>query len=197
MADVLPASRVAEDGEAADAPPQPTSDSAAQDPTLENLLRYRPSEKRKPMFYSKAYPKRYQAVSQRLGVAFVRTQLLKLCNEMLEANALEREMRATSFDAGSAGDEADAHGRRDTRGDDLSGLVKPRLRISHKASKDKILQCIMDAWGWPHPDALERDRKRRELENVVLEESIELSNAEAFLISRGGCLASCLGVGRS
>jgi hypothetical protein len=167
--------------EVADRPTTSTAPNPDSPPDLAALLKFRPSKPMNP--YSKHYPGKYKQLYSRLNNAFVRSQVIKLGNDLLESVNLEQEMNSTPFDAGTAsGEEQLAH---TTSRSTSPARAKPRKQLPPKASKQRAITVILEEWGWPSPDDVEKQRKRDEVMNAVNETSVELSPAEAFLISRG------------
>jgi len=132
---------------------------------------------------SKNYPRRYKQLYIRINNAFVRSQVIKLGNDLLQGTHLEQEMNSTPFDAGTANGDQQLSNATTILAS--PPRTKSRKRLPPKASKQQAITRILEEWGWPSPDDVEKQRKRDEAMNAVNETSVELSTAEAFLISRG------------
>ncbi|KAJ9108082.1 hypothetical protein QFC19_002547 [Naganishia cerealis] len=131
---------------------QPSATPAAL--TVEILQQYKPTRSPPLRAPIDKYTKEYGRAYQRLDKAFVRDQLWELWNQ-LRLNVTETA-KAQALLAEEEGMEEPP--------------PPPKLpSLSSKTGKRQIVQTILDQWGWPRVEQVERERQVQEWKNVITE----------------------------
>lgn len=124
----------------------PTSNSAI---TLETLATYRPTRPPPTHGSIERYTREYKRAFARLDKAFLRPQLLELWEASVHEHARASSGSVEASDGGSD--------------------VKPMKKLGPKPGKGQIVAALLESWGWPRIEVVEREKQAAAWGNVVVE----------------------------
>lgn len=129
--------------------------------TVEVLQQYRPTRSPPLRAPIDKYTKEYGRAYQRLDKAFIRDQLWELWRQ-LRLNLAETTKLQALVSEGQVME--------------VSPPPAPRLpNLSAKTGKRQIIQSILDQWGWPRVEQVERERQAQLWKNVISEKGAFLA----------------------
>lgn len=141
--------------------PSPTSEnpsSADQTITLQTLATYRPTRAPPVNGPIERYRREYERAFARIDKAFVKSQLVELWDASVrEASVREQAVRQHAAASSAVGESAV---ERDP------GVVK---KFGPRDGKRVIVGALLESWGWPRVEVVERERQAMTWGNTVVE----------------------------